>query len=163
MSWTASDGLQWRTVDLPGGGRRLDLRDPARRLLGGIMGGGLTAVLAWALVARLGAADASVPSLMTQGVLTAIVGIFTLSAVLGTIRFEVDAEVLKVQGQPVMPLEEIRALEPVQRGAYAGIGVRRASGEVQALPPVFLSKRKAKAAIARLEVTIRAVVDALPD
>ena len=50
-----------------------------------------------------------------------------------------------------MPIDEIAALEPIQRGAYAGLAARRADGSLLALAPVFLSRAKAERVARRLE------------
>lgn len=150
MSWQRDGSLDWRRVD-EGGAIRLEFRDRTRALLGGGAGGVLVLVLGWALWARLQQGDASVPSLMMHGVMTAILAAFALSAALSRTRFTLTEGWLTVQGRRVLRLDTVAGIEPVQRGAYAGLAVRRTDGVLEALAPVFLSRVKAERVGARLK------------
>lgn len=150
MSWQRDGSLDWRRVDAAGA-IRLEFRDRTRALLGGGAGGVLVLVLGWALWARLQQGDASVPSLMMHGVMTAILAAFALSAALSRTRFGLTEGWLTVQGRRALRLDAVAGVEPVQRGAYAGLAVRRTDGVLEALAPVFLSRAKAERVGARLK------------
>lgn len=153
MSGRAADGtLEWQRTETADG-VRLVVRDRTKVMLGGVCGGGLVLVLAWAFVARLD--EASTPSLMVHGLMTLILAAFTVSAVVGRSTFEIG-ERLGVQGVSVAALDEIEDVVIIRRGGYAGLAVRRSDGVVEALAPVFLSKAKAE----RVRATLVEAIDA---
>ncbi len=149
MSWQRDGSLHWRRIE-EGGAIRLEFRDRTRALLGGGAGGLLVAVLGWAFFARVEQGGAEVPSLMMHGVMTVILAAFALSAALSRTRFALADGWLCVQGRRTVPLNGVAGIEPVQRGAYAGLAVRRTDGVLEALAPVFLSRAKADRIGARL-------------
>jgi len=142
MNWQRDGSLDWRQIE-EGGVIRLEFRDRTRALLGGGAGGVLVLILAWALMARLRGGEAETPSLMMHGVMTVILAAFALSAAVSRTRFGLEDGWLTVQGRPAVLLNAVSGIEPVQRGAYAGLAVRRTDGVLEALAPVFLSRMKA--------------------
>lgn len=143
MSWQRDGTLDWRRVETEDA-IRIEFRDRTRAWLGGGAGGALVLILGWALLARIRGGEAETPSLMMHGVLTAILAAFAISAAIGQTRFGLEGGWLTVQGRPAVPLAAVSGIETVQRGAYAGLAVRRSDGVLEALAPVFLSKAKAE-------------------
>ncbi len=143
MSWQRDGSLDWRRTENDEA-IHLEFRDRTRAWLGGGAGGALVLILGWALLARIRGGEAETPSLMMHGVLTVILAAFALSAAISRTRFGIEGGWLTVQGRPAMPLAAVSGIETVQRGAYAGLAVRRSDGVLEALAPVFLSKAKAE-------------------
>lgn len=150
MTWQRDGSLDWRRIE-DAGAIRLEFRDRTRAWLGGGAGGVLVLILGWALMARIRSGDAETPSLMMHGVMTAILAAFALSAAVSRTRFGLEDGWLTVQGRRAMPLNTVAGIEQVQRGAYAGLAVRRTDGVLEALAPVFLSKAKAERVGERLK------------
>lgn len=162
MSWRRDGSLQWRQTAAEGR-VRLEFRDLTRVRLGGGAGAVLVGVLGWSLWARIERGDADTPSLMMQAVMTLILAAFAVSAVVSRVRFDVGDGWLAVQGRPAVPLEAVVDVEPVRRGAYAGLAVRRSDGVLEALAPVFLSREKADRVGARLRAALEEVRAAASD